>query len=246
MFLLLQFQFPRCWKLGETTSDLPCLAKKVFERSRAYSILNLSVSGVQVMPWIVCNNCFVEGNTNSSFNFAFSAFGCALTALDDRNLHFSAFAFQSARDQARMNLQTWTKIEMTTETPWGLALQRLEHATADSKAINCFGTSAAQSALLHLRHWAKHVKQSGRWATSGHKRQEGNGTKQMQMPSMKPWLQAAPIQISTDAPMRDRKTFETWADIFFSTSHFFCVRTGVVRFWTAMSFIFSSPCEACP
>lgn len=111
---------------------------------------------------------------------------------------------------------------MTTETPWGLALQRLEHATADSKAINCFGTSAAQSALLHLRHWAKHVKQSGRWATSGHKRQEGNGTKQMQMPSMKPWLQAAPIQISTDAPMRDRKTFETWADFFFNFTFFLC------------------------
>ena len=143
-------------------------------------------------------------------------------------------------------LQTWTKIEMTTETPCGLALQRLEHATADSKAINCFGTSAAQSALLHLRHWAKHVKQSGRWATSGHKRQEGNGTKQMQMPSMKPWLQAAPIQISTDAPMRDRKTFETWADIFFQLHIFFVF---VLALWDSelpyLSF-FSSPCEACP
>ena len=62
----------------------------MFERNWAYSILNLSVSEVQVMPWIVFNNCFVEGSTNSSFNFAFSASGCALTAVDERDLHFSA------------------------------------------------------------------------------------------------------------------------------------------------------------
>ena len=106
------------------------------------------------------NNCFVEGSTNSSFNFTFRAFGCSLTALDERILHSSALALWSARDQARMSEETRAKIE-TTKKIWGLDLQCLEYVIADSKAINCFGTSAAQSALLHL-HRAKHVKQRGR------------------------------------------------------------------------------------